>query len=299
MQQITRTEQLDDDLDRIDRQIDIDAPAERVWALVARPGWYVNQGAVVSNPVLETDGDLTVLRHPEYGDFRIRTVSLDPPRYAAFRWLGEREESTLVEFWITDREGAGVTLRVVESGFTGLGDDPAEWLRKREENVEGWEQELAAAAAYLDRGSVQRAIDVAAPPERVWSLLTNPEELAKWYAFGGASVEPAVGGRISFQWAEHGTYLGRVTAYAEPARFGYRISATPDTEPVPGRSTEVLITIQPAGPGSTVVVRHTGFGELDPALGDRDALVADEVQGWEAGLELLAGLAGRAEVPRR
>ena len=289
-----------DELDRIDREIDIDASAERVWALVARPGWYVNQGAVVSNPVLETDGDLTVLRHPEHGDFRIRTVSLDPPRYAAFRWLGEGGESTMVEFWITERDGAGVTLRVVESGFSSLGDDPAEWLRKREENVEGWEQELAAAAAYLDRGSVQRAVEIAAPPDRVWPLLTTPDGLTAWYAFDGATVEPVVGGRISFHWAEHGTYLGRVTAYEEPTHV--RLPHRGDAGDRAGRAgpvPSVLITVEATGPGSTVVVRHTGFGGLDPALGDPDALVGDEIQGWEGGLELLAGLADRAKVPRR
>jgi uncharacterized protein YndB with AHSA1/START domain len=298
MGQTSRTDQVDE-LDRVERQIDIDASAERVWGLIARPGWYINQGAVVSNPVLETDGDLTVLRHPEHGDFRLKTVRLDPPGYAAFRWLGDGGESTLVEFWITERDDAGVTLRVAESGFSSLGDDPADWLRKREENVEGWEQELAAAAAYLDRGSVQRAVDVAAPPDRVWSLITTPDGLAAWYAFDGATVEPEVGGRISFHWTEHGTYLGRVTAYEEPSRFGYRMAATPDTEPAEGSSTEVLITVQASGTGSTVVVRHTGFAELDPALGDPDALVGDEIQGWEGGLELLAGLAGRAEVLRR
>ena len=298
MGQMSRTDQVDE-LDRIERRIDIDAGAERVWALVTRPGWYVNQGAVVSNPVLETDGDLTVLRHPEYGDFRIRTVSLEPPHYAAFHWLGEGEESTTVEFWITERDGGGVTLRVVESGFSSLGGDPAEWLRKREENVDGWEKELAAAAAYLDRGRVLRAIDIAAPPDRVWPLLTTPDGLATWYAFDGATVEPVVGGRISFHWSEHGTYLGRVTACQEPTTFGYRISSTPDSEPAEGTSTEVLITVQQAGPGSTLIVRHTGFAELDPALGDRDELVADEIQGWEGGLELLAGLTDRAEVLRR
>ena len=298
MGQTNRADQVDE-LDRIERKIDIDASAERVWALISRPGWYINQGAVVNNPVLETDGDFTVLRHPEHGDFRIRTLSLEPPRYAAFRWLGEGPESTLVEFWITERDGGGITLGVAESGFSSLGDDPAEWLRKREENVEGWEQELAAAAAFVDPGSVHRAIDVAAPPDKVWPLLTTPDSLAAWYAFDGATVEPVVGGRISFHWAEHGTYLGRVTAYQEPTRFGYRISAVPSTEPAEGTSTDVLITIQKAGSGSTVVVRHTGFTELDPALGDPDALVADEIQGWDGGLELLAGLTDRSEVLRR
>ncbi|WP_246623126.1 SRPBCC family protein [Streptomyces malaysiensis] len=40
------------ELDRIARQIDIDAPAERVWELIARPGWYVNDGAVEADPDL-------------------------------------------------------------------------------------------------------------------------------------------------------------------------------------------------------------------------------------------------------
>ena len=34
-----------DPLDRIDRSIEIDAPAERVWDLVTRPGWWINEGA--------------------------------------------------------------------------------------------------------------------------------------------------------------------------------------------------------------------------------------------------------------
>lgn len=165
-----------DELDRIDRQIDIDASAERVWELVSRPGWYINLGDVVSNPVLQADGDVTRLRHPAYGDFRLQTVTLDEPRYAAFRWFGENEQSTLVEFWIKDRDHAGVTLVVAESGFESL-DDP-DWLRKREENVEGWAKELAAAAAYVRRDEVHRAVEVAATPEQVWPLLTTPEGLA-------------------------------------------------------------------------------------------------------------------------
>ena len=35
-----------DPLDRIDRSIDIDAPAARVWSLVSRPWWWINEGTV-------------------------------------------------------------------------------------------------------------------------------------------------------------------------------------------------------------------------------------------------------------
>ncbi len=144
-----------EDLDRIARQIDIDAPADRVWELVVRPGWYVNDGAVEAEPDVRYEGEVAVVRLRDLGEFRFRTVELDKPRYAAFRWIGtpfrdESTGSTLVEFWIDERDDGGVTLRVVESGFAGLADDPAEWLKQREGNDNGWITELAAAKTFLE-----------------------------------------------------------------------------------------------------------------------------------------------------
>lgn len=146
------------ELDQIIRQIDIDAPAERVWELVARPGWYVNDGVVDADPDLRHEGDVAVLHHPKLGAFRFRTVTLDKPRYAAFRWIGtpfrdESTPSTLVEFWIDERDGGGVTLRVVESGFSGLADDPAVWLKEREGNDKGWLTELEAAKVFVEKSA--------------------------------------------------------------------------------------------------------------------------------------------------
>ncbi len=143
-----------DPLDRIDRSIDIDAPAERVWELVARPGWWINQGAVDPSPDLTVDGSLAVLVHPEYGEFRLRTVASRPPSYLAYRWVerepvGDEETSTLVEFRIEPR-GTGVTLRVTESGFSLLGKPRDAWMKHREGNVEGWDAELAAARVWVE-----------------------------------------------------------------------------------------------------------------------------------------------------
>ncbi|MEV8564934.1 ATPase [Streptomyces sp. NPDC051322] len=146
------------ELDRIARQIDIDAPVERVWELISRPGWYVNDGAVDADPDLRYEGEVAVVRHPTLGEFRFRTVKLDKPRYAAFRWIGtpsrnESTPSTLVEFWVDERDGGGVTLRVVESGFSGLHDDPAMWLKEREGNDKGWFAELKAAKAFAEKSA--------------------------------------------------------------------------------------------------------------------------------------------------
>jgi uncharacterized protein YndB with AHSA1/START domain len=144
-----------DPLDRIDKSIDIAASAETVWDLVSRPGWWINQGTVDADPELRREGDVTVVHHPEYGDFRLRTVESDRPSYVAFRWIHreteEREErTTLVEFRIEERPGGGVTLSVAESGFSQLSPDRAVWLADREGNVKGWDAELDAARIFLE-----------------------------------------------------------------------------------------------------------------------------------------------------
>lgn len=141
------------ELDSISREIDIDAPAERVWDLIARPGWCVNDGAVDAEPDVRYEDDVAVVTDAD-GEYRFRTVRLDRPRYAAFRWLGtpwrDVSEGTLVEFWVHERSSGGVTLRVLESGFSTLSADPAVWLKEREGNDRGWTQELAAAKAFVE-----------------------------------------------------------------------------------------------------------------------------------------------------
>lgn len=135
--------------DRIERQVDIDATAEKVWGLISRPGWWVNEGTVVDHPV-EKRGDLDVVRHPTHGEFAIRTVALNPPRHAAYRWEpGEGDQATLTEFWVEDRDG-GVVLKVVESGFASLDVDEAERRRLIAGNIEGWEVEVEAARRHIE-----------------------------------------------------------------------------------------------------------------------------------------------------
>ena len=142
--------------DCIDRSISIDASAERVYQLVARPGWWINEGAVTDN-LVSTDGDVSTVTHPKYGSFRIRTVEQDPPRYVSFRWLGgdpanealDAVPGTLVEFWVEERAG-GVTLKVRESGFNELPVSEEKRRQNIEDNTSGWEEELRAAKVFVE-----------------------------------------------------------------------------------------------------------------------------------------------------
>ena len=131
--------------DRIERSITIAAPAERVWSIVSEPGWWINEGTIRPHRIDDAGDGVVVVHDETHGAFRIRTERLDPPRYAAFRWLGREDEKgvgTLTEFWVEDTDG-GVTLRVVESGLENVPESEREaYLR---DNTQGWEVELAAA----------------------------------------------------------------------------------------------------------------------------------------------------------
>jgi uncharacterized protein YndB with AHSA1/START domain len=142
--------------DSIERSIDIAADAQRVFGLVSRPGWWINEGTVVDN-LVSTVGDVSTVTHAKYGRFRIKTVESRPPRYVSFRWLGGDQANealevpgTLVEFWVDERAAGGVTLRVVESGFSTLPVTDEQRRKNVEDNTQGWEEELRAARTYLE-----------------------------------------------------------------------------------------------------------------------------------------------------
>jgi len=142
-----------DEFDRIERQIEISASAARVWELVSEPGWYINDNQIVEHRI-ERSGSVAVVHDPVHGAFAFRTVELDEPRYAAFRWMADASDpdaaSTLVEFWIEESSGGTVVLKVAESGFASLPGDAQDRRRQFDENTEGWKIELALAKRHLE-----------------------------------------------------------------------------------------------------------------------------------------------------
>ncbi len=129
--------------DRIERETLIAAPLERVWSLVAEPGFWVADDASLSGNVAE-EGELMVAKNAEYGDFPVRVEKVEPPNYVAYRWAsafpGEElrgDNTTLVEFTLTS-EGNGTRLRVVESGFAALATSEELRSKAHEDNTGGW-----------------------------------------------------------------------------------------------------------------------------------------------------------------
>ncbi|HVB00541.1 MAG TPA: SRPBCC family protein [Acidimicrobiales bacterium] len=117
--------------DRIEREIKIAAPVERVWAVLTEPQhvgtWF---GAGTPAEIDLRPGGVMVLNHGEHGTYPTVIVELDPPFYMSYRWASAfpgvtatESNSTLVEFSLTP-EADGTILRVVESGFDSISIPP-------------------------------------------------------------------------------------------------------------------------------------------------------------------------------
>ena len=145
--------------DRIERETLIEAPVERVWALVTQPGfWAVHDKADVAGTVAR-EGETVVAPNSEYGDFPVRVERVDAPTYVSYRWASafpgqelRDDNSTLIEFTLTD-EGGRTRLRVVESGFGSLAGGDELQRKALEDNTGGWAEEIEALKARAEQRS--------------------------------------------------------------------------------------------------------------------------------------------------
>jgi uncharacterized protein YndB with AHSA1/START domain len=139
--------------------------------------------------------------------------------------------------------------------------------------------------------SVEREVFVEARPELVWAAVTQPENLARWYAFGGADIDLRPGGRIAMRWDEHGEYLGFVEKVEPGRRFAYRYAVDPGVQPAPGRSNLVEFTLTPEGEGTRLLVVESGFERLEVSPDEHDERFEGAASSWDGSLAALTELA--------
>jgi len=143
--------------DRIEREVMIDAPIERVWSALTEPksvsAWFSNGAEVLIDLRV---GGVMAFDQGDHGAFQTVIVSVAPPHVFSFRWasaypgvLATEDNSTLVEFTLKETP-KGTVLRVVESGFDAL-DVPADRAEHAgfENHSKGWNSVVAAIGTYV------------------------------------------------------------------------------------------------------------------------------------------------------
>jgi len=146
--------------DRIEQEIELQAPIERVWqALTDHREFGQWFGVNLDGPFVpgeKSRGQFTI-EGLEHLRWQVEIVAMEKPGYFAYRWHPYAidpdvdysvEEPTLVEFHL-EETGAGTRLTVTESGFDRL---PAarmpEAMRK---NEGGWAFQLKNIQAHVER----------------------------------------------------------------------------------------------------------------------------------------------------
>jgi len=135
----------------------------------------------------------------------------------------------------------------------------------------------------VSTAAIERRLDLAADPERVWRALTDSTELTAWFS-QRAAFPTDVGGEGWLEWDGYGRFRVRIESLEPGRRIAWRWASNADA-PIEGESTLVEWSVEP-GPrgGSTLLVRESGFV--------RPEARSDNVAGWLSELdELVAHLA--------
>jgi uncharacterized protein YndB with AHSA1/START domain len=127
---------------------------------------------------------------------------------------------------------------------------------------------------------IERTVELAHPPRKVWAALTTAEGLGAWFG-NQATIDLRPGGSARMRWTDGSTVDMRVERVEEPTVFGFtwQIHELPEDDP---RRTYVEFTLEAAGAGTRLTVVETGFAQL-PDDAHRTAYDS-HTQGWKSEL---------------
>jgi uncharacterized protein YndB with AHSA1/START domain len=127
---------------------------------------------------------------------------------------------------------------------------------------------------------IEREVVIAAPIERVWDVITQPEHVGSWFGDAGAEIDLRPGGTILIHWKEYGTGYGIVERVEPPHLFAWRGALLGHTEVRDGNSTRVEFTLAAEGDGTRLRVVESGFDRLEIPAGEALKQAEGNVEGW-------------------
>ena len=137
--------------------------------------------------------------------------------------------------------------------------------------------------AFPDR--IERSVELAHPPAKVWAALTTAEGLSAWFG-QQATIDLRPGGAAQMTFKSGLTVDMRVERLEEAAVFGFtwRLPDLPQDDP---RRTYVEFTLEAVGTGTRLRVTETGFAQLPDR--SRRETYDGHAEGWTSELGELAG----------
>jgi uncharacterized protein YndB with AHSA1/START domain len=135
----------------------------------------------------------------------------------------------------------------------------------------------------MSTDTIEREVAIAAPIDRVWSLITQAEHLGTWFGDAGAEIDLRPGGALAVRWGENHTLFGTVDAVEPTSRFAFRWHQldTPAGAEVDGHnSTLVEFSLTSDGDTTHVRVVESGFSSLALPESEQQEMHDGHSEGW-------------------
>jgi uncharacterized protein YndB with AHSA1/START domain len=131
---------------------------------------------------------------------------------------------------------------------------------------------------------IERTVELAHPPAKVWAALTTAEGLGTWFGHQ-ATIDLRPGGSAQMTWNSGDKAEMRIERVDEPTTFGFtwHIYGLPAEDP---RRTYVEFTLEPVDTGTRLTVVETGFAQLPDD--DYRKAFSSNTEGWASELAELA-----------
>jgi len=147
--------------------------------------------------------------------------------------------------------------------------------------------------------TIERSILIDASVERVWTVLTEPAFLGRWFGNGEpVKIDPCPGGLLVFDHGVHGVIPARLETVEPPRRLSWRWSqGAAGEEPDDSNATlvEFTLTEDESSAGTRLTMVESGFARLG-LPGDEAAVRHRANSGnWPAKLDQLCAECEQAE----
>lgn len=140
---------------------------------------------------------------------------------------------------------------------------------------------------------ISKDILISAPAETVYRVITEPDQIARWFA-DAAELDPVPGGEGILTFEDRATtqrMAVRLTVQAAepPRRFAFRWDYPDGEQPREGNSLLVEFTLTAEGDGTRLRVTESGFAALARPPQEKAGYYEAHDKGWDAHLASLHG----------
>ena len=134
-------------------------------------------------------------------------------------------------------------------------------------------------SAHVIPYKVEREIVIAALVEVVWQMLTEPAQMARWFA-DEVELDPTPGGEGQLRFEQREPVALRVEAVEPMRRFAFRWAGPGSPRPSEPEAMLVEFTLRDEAGATRLKVVESGFARVDWSDAEKARYAEDHGQGW-------------------